>query len=541
MNENLRREDFEDDEPLPDGEEAAPPHTKTMGVVRWVLLGAISLFALIMVLSFFDLTPWGSTTSGSTQYHCPMHPTYVSNQPGDCPICGMSLVEIGSSEDRAADTSKQAETLAKPGQYSCPMHPEVVSDTAGRCPKCNMFLEKVPENAGKYVCPMHPEVVSDQPGQCPKCGMNLKLVPSSSGSSSMEDQSMGSAPVPGLVPVTIEPERQQLIGVRTESVELRRLGSRQTLVGYLVPDEGKIANVHVRISGWVQKLFVNQTGESVKRGDPLLSVYSQELFEAEQDYLQAIQYSSRAAIDSLLALTRTELKDASRERLRLLGMNDSQIQELEAKGKAENTLTIRSPFDGVAIEKSVFEGGYITPDQNLFTIADLRTLWVIADVYEGELGSVSVGQEADVTIDALPGESFAGTVQFVYPTISTGTRSAKVRVELKNPDLKLRPGMYGSVEIRSEQEKVLTISNEAIMDGGDTKYAFVVTGGTRFEPRLLEIGRRANNYSEVLSGLSEGEQVVSSANFLIDSESRLKAAISGMGSSSEDTHVGHGQ
>jgi len=543
-------------EPLPEGEEAPPPLVHTMAIVRWILLGGMTIFALIMVLHYFELNPWANAASGSKQYHCPMHPTYASSQPGECPICGMNLVEIDASGHEAAvkadtthmtmDQAKHPIT-AKPGQYTCPMDPEVISESPGKCSKCGMNLEQVPlAAAGKYTCPMHPEIVRDGPGECPICGMDL--VPMTIATDSSVEQAdhgvggaggLGSAPVPGLVPVTIEPQRLQLIGIRTEKVETRQIDDELRLVGYITPDESRVSNVHFRISGWVQQLFVNETGQAVHKGQPLMSIYSQEVYEAEQNLVQAAARASQPSNDSLLAATRLELLNAAQQRLELLGVPADEVAETLKRGTAAPSISIKSPFDGVVLEKTAYQGGLVSPDQNLFTIADLSTVWILADVYEQDLSRVKIGAEAAVSVDAFPGRPFTGTIQFVYPTLSGNTRTGRVRIELRNPGLELRPGMYGSVRVTNLQGSTLSISSEALMDGGDLKYAFVVHEGTHFEPRLLTVGQRTDNWVEVLSGLREGEMVVSSANFLIDSESRLKAAIAGMGSTKADAHAGH--
>ncbi len=558
MTDQSERYEPNEHEPLPEGEEAPPPFVRTMAIVRWILLGGMTIFAFIMVLHYFELTPWANADTGSKQYHCPMHPTYVSSQPGECPICGMNLVvidasghETAASADTTQMTMDQAghSTAAKPGQYTCPMDPEVISDTPGRCPTCGMYLEQLPPAAaGKYTCPMDPEIVQDGPGECSMCGMDL--VPMTMATDAPVEQAdhgvggaggLGSAPVPGLVPVTIEPQRLQLIGIRTEKVATRQIDDELRLVGYITPDESRVSNVHVRISGWVQQLFVNETGQAVRKGQPLMSIYSQEVYEAEQNLIQAAARSTQPSNDSLLTATRLELLNAARERLELLGVPAEEIAETLKRGVAVPSLSLRSPFAGVVLEKTAYQGGFVAPDQNLFTIADLSTVWILADVYEQDLSKVKVGADAAVSVDAFPGRSFTGTIQFIYPTVSGKTRTGKVRIVLRNPDLELHPGMYGSVRVTNLQGATLAISSEALMDGGDLKYAFVVHEGKHFEPRLLTVGRRTDNWVEVLSGLREGEMVVTSANFLIDSESRLKAAIAGMGSTSADAHAGHGK
>ncbi len=375
--------------------------------------------------------------------------------------------------------------------------------------------------------------------------MNLELVPPDTTTTASTPAAPSTAmpmpnpsPVPGLVSVTIEPQRLQLIGVKTGPVEMRKIEGGIKLVGYVTPDETKVSNLNIRVSGWVQKLYVDQTGQLVSEGQPLLSIYSQDLYQAQQDYLVALATSGQMTGDAVLGSARTQIVDAARERLRLLGIPDEDVTTLVADGKASSELTLRSQFTGIVLNKNVNQGQFVGPGQDLFTIADLRKVWVLADVYEKDLSQIRVGQEVTVTASGVD-EEFQGTVQFIYPTVAEQTRTAKLRIELSNPQMKLRPGMYADVRLTDDSKPVLAMPFDALMDGGETRYAFVVHNGTHFEPRLLNIGRRSDEWVEVLSGLSAGEVVVTSANFLIDSESRLKAAISGMGSTEPNAHAGH--
>lgn len=521
-------------EPLPEGEEAPPPFVHTMAIVRWLLLGAISVFALVMVLNYFGATPWAAASAGATQYHCPMHPTYVSNQPGECPICGMSLVPINAEGKEVAkpDSMKMApgETMptdstpkAKPGQYTCPMDPEVISEKPGKCPKCRMNLEQVPQptsDAGAK------EDMSSMPG----------MTPAATGH---DMNSMGT--VPGLVSVTIEPQRLQLTGIRTDKVQRRKLAERLRVAGYVAADETRTANVHIRTSGWVRSLLVDQTGQYVKAGQPLLTIYSPDLAQAQQDLIVARKATQETIGDSELSYMRKQLLDAARQKLRLLGLSDQDLRTAENSDSVGSDLTLRSPVSGYVLEKTVLSGQFIGADQNLFTIADLSTIWVLADVYEQDFAGIKVGQSAEMTLAAQPGETIAGKVAFIYPSVSTKSRTLRVRLVFANPSLLLRPGMYADVQLLQDNEPVLALPIDAVMDGGETKYTFVVYDGKHFEPRLLKLGRSGGDWIEVLSGISEGDEVVTSANFLIDSESRLKAAIAGMGGAPTSEHAGHGK
>lgn len=540
---------FEEPHPhLPEGEEAPPKHVKTMAMVRWIILGALSLFALVMALNFFGLTPWSSNGGGSVQYHCPMHPTYVSNQPGECPICGMNLVPVGDkgieSHDHSAPPDTSSMPLAKPGQYTCPMHPEIVSDTAGRCPKCNMFLEKVPADSKTFTCPMHPEIESDTSGSCPKCGMDLvekeetSSLPAASASTSAHADHAATSNVPGLASVTIEPHRLQLIGLRTSQATEMPIGSSLPMTGYVTANEKTLSAVSLRISGWVNKLFVTQTGERVEKGAPLARVYSPEIGPAWQEYGIAREYASQTdAVDPQLKAVRTDMLAMAKFRLRQMGLTDDDINS-GASDDFSSTITIRSPATGTVIEKNIVEGQYSATDQPLFVIADLSNVWVVADVYESDLSNVKVGQRVSVTFSTLGNAEYSGEVSFVSPLFSEETRTAQARIVLANPSGQIRPGMYAEIVVKEKSRATLAVPSEAVMDGGAEQYLFVVHDRTHFEPRLVTIGARDNSHTEILSGLTIGEEVVTSANFLIDSESRLKAAIAGMGQTAE-SHAGH--
>lgn len=520
--------------PMPEGEEAPPRFVRTAGTIRWIILGLMSLFALVMVLSFFGATPWSAAVGGATQYHCPMHPTYVSSQPGECPICGMDLVPIAadSTANGAAAKSAESETTHAP-KYYCSMCPEIVSDTMGECSKCGMDLVPVPvAKPGQYQCPMDPQVVSDKPGECPVCGMDLELVTNGGGGGHAGDDraSMSNGNVPGLVALTIEPKRLQSIGVKTGIVARRPLQRRLRLTGYVTPNEEKLATVNVRFSGWVRTLLANQTGQLVKQGEPLLTVYSQDLYQAEQEYVTARSAATRAKVDVALTATRQQILQAATERLRLLGIPDDELQRLEKEVTARSEVTIRSPFSGSVLAKQVLAGQYVGPDQPLFQIADLGRVWVLADLYEQDLRSVQKGMRATMTLDAYPGEEFEGSVQFLYPTISEQTRTMKVRFQFANHDRRLKPGMFAEIRLeKSDAGDVIAVPNDAILDGGTTQYVFVVRGGKHFVPVQVHLGERGDVFTELRGGAGEGDTVVTSANFLIDSESRLQAAIVGMG------------
>jgi RND family efflux transporter MFP subunit len=275
---------------------------------------------------------------------------------------------------------------------------------------------------------------------------------------------------------------------------------------------------------------VSQTGEYVKAGQPMLLLYSPEFLQAEQEYL-----SARGSGD---APGGGEMLESARRRLELLDVTPGEIAALEESGRPLRTLTVRSHLSGYVFAKNIAHGMYVQPGTEMFTVVNLGNLWVLADVYEQEIAFVRAGQQAEMRAAAFPGQVFKGRVHFVYPTVAQQTRTLKVRLEFPNPGLKLRPGMYGDVEIRLDAAEGLVAPAEAVVNTGEQTYVFVARGAGRFEPRAVTVGRRDGEMVEVLSGLAEGDEVVTSASFLIDSESRLKAAMQGMGAM-PGGHAGH--
>jgi len=372
-----------------------------------------------------------------------------------------------------------------------------------------------------YQCPMHPSYTSDKPGECPICGMTLEPVTiGAAGESHAASGRQGD--VPGLTSVHIDPERVQLIGVRFARVERSPLGGELELVGFVTPDESALARVQIRVSGWVRRLYVNQTGEAVKAGQPLLTLYSPELFQTEQEFL-----IEQGAGDSLAHAMAPS--GATERRLRLLGVPDEEIQRLRREGKPLTELPLRSPVNGTVLERGVVEGQYVGADTPLLTVADLSRVWVMADLYEMDFTRVKVGDRARFTADALMGRSFEARVQFVYPTVSPETRTLKARLALDNRDGALRPGMYGRVRVLGRAAIALSVPSEAVVNTGEHSYVFVAHAGGNFEPRLVWTGMPEGDRVQVLRGLAEGDTVVASATFLMDSESRLKAAVAGLG------------
>jgi Cu(I)/Ag(I) efflux system membrane fusion protein len=369
-----------------------------------------------------------------------------------------------------------------------------------------------------FQCPMHPQIIQDHPGTCPICGMDL--VPMNGGGTAvagMEDHAA----------VTIDPERQQLIGLHVERVVEGTVSGEFRALGRVVVDETRVRKVNVKVEGFVEKLFVDFVGKPVAKGQPLFSLYSPEFVSAQREYLLALQ-TQKALSGGSLQGSGGELLESARRRLGLWDVPKETIDHLEKTGEVQKALTLRSPISGVVTVKNVMEGARITPVDILYEITDLSHVWVQVDVYEAELGRAKVGTMAEMTTQASPGRTFKGRVVFVDPVMDPKTRTARARVEFPNPAGELKPEMFGEVVLKGQGRKGMVIPLDAVLDAGTTKVAFVALGEGRFEPRAVTTGTSVGEKVEILSGLKVGDEVVVRANFLVDSESRLKAALAQM-------------
>jgi Cu(I)/Ag(I) efflux system membrane fusion protein len=373
-----------------------------------------------------------------------------------------------------------------------------------------------------WVDPMHPAYKSDKPGKAPDCGMELVPV--------YDDGTMGAMPsstVSGYANVKLTPERQQLIGVQTGVVELRDLGRTVRTVGRIAVDETRLYKVSTKFEGYIEKLYVNVTGQQIRRGQALFSVYSPDLLATQQEYLLAL----RAARQS------PTLLEAARQRLLLWDITPADVRELERSGKARKSLTIASPTSGYVLNKIAVEGARVTPGEALFEIANLDRVWLQADVYESELPYVRVGAPAAMTLSYAPGRTWNGRVTFIAPTVDPMTRTVKVRIEFDNADATLKPDMFGDVTIEQPARRVVVVPESAVLQTGTRAVVFLVRDDGTFEPREVSLGTKAEQFYDVRSGLQAGEKVATQANFLIDSESRLKAALAQMSGPSGHQHA----
>jgi Cu(I)/Ag(I) efflux system membrane fusion protein len=384
-----------------------------------------------------------------------------------------------------------------------------------------------------YYCPMHPSVVQDHPGECPICSMTL--VPKPQGDTKSAAAVKPGTGLPGLAEVDLTPERIQLIGMRTATVKREELGGELRTVGGVAPNERGLAQINTRFAGWIQKLLVSETGERVRRGQALATIYSPDVLRAEQEMLVARGWNAPGGSDARAAHEHdafaSSLDESARRRLELLGISGQEIDEVLRSGKAVEAIAIRSPVDGYVVAKHAVAGVAVQPGTVLFEVADLSQVWVNAEIYEQDISHIRVGQRARLELSSFPGETHAGKVQFIYPVLDSGSRTLRVRLEFKNKTdrdgPRLKPGMYGTVYFDLPRTTGLTVPAEAIVDTGETHYLFVTQEGGHFEPRRVTVGARLKDRVEILSGVREGETVVTTGNFLVDSESRLRAAIEG--------------
>jgi Cu(I)/Ag(I) efflux system membrane fusion protein len=341
---------------------------------------------------------------------------------------------------------------------------------------------------------------------------------------------------PGTVQIT--PDRQQLIGVRIGTVEMKPLEKVIRTVGRVDYDEQRIVTVSPKIGGWIEDLYVDFTGRYVRQGDPLLTIYSPELVSTQEEYLLALRARKSLSKSPFpeVASSGESLAESAKRRLKLWDISDDQIKALEETGQARKTLTLYSPFSGFVLEKMAYKGMSVMPGMALFRLADLSVVWVLADIYEGELPFIRLGQQASVHLSYLPGEPFTGKAIYIYPSLDPQTRTAKVRFELPNPQGKLKPEMYANVEIKIHLGQKLVVPEGAVIDTGVRQLALVDKGSGYFEPREIKVATKVDDYYEVVRGLKAGEKVVTSANFLIDSESKLKEALGGMAGMDHGSH-----
>ena len=406
----------------------------------------------------------------------------------------------------------------------------------------------VPLEAGLYYCPMHPSFTSDHPGNCPICSM--KLIPLEGASTDrheVENDEIASSAAPADIPppaegpqgatspatVFVPPQKQQLIGVKLSEVKRAPVSVETRAVGKVAYDETRVAHIHTKVSGWIEEVFVNFVGKPVRKGEALFTIYSPDLVASQEEYLLALRAQKELGESSFseVADGSRRLVESARRRLELWDMTAAQIEALEREGKVTRTVAIHSPVDGIVTERAAYHHGrYVTPELDLYTIVDVSRVWVLADVYEYELPFMKVGAVAEIELPyASDAKPLRGRVLFVYPFLQPATRTVQVRTEFPNPDLVLRPDMFVNVRLRTDLGPRFVVPKDAVMDTGEKQYVFVDLGEGYFEPRQVKAGPEVAEGRVIDEGLEEGERVVTAANFILDSESRLKGAFDALG------------
>jgi RND family efflux transporter MFP subunit len=502
----------------------------------WWGLGLILVLAVLAGLYFSGLVPlpFGKEKPKALCYVSPKNPNFIKAVPGK-DLEGNELVPVYPTEPSAQPTgpavapSPPAERKIK--YWVSPMDPKFIRDKPGKDP---MGMDLVPvyeagpaaaaapapgakkERKVKYwVDPMDPNYVRNKPGKAP-CGMDLVPVYEEEGEAA-----------PGAIAVS--PATIQSMGVRTAKVEVRPLSRMTLAVGMVTFDERNLNVITTKVDGWVDRLNINATGDPVRRGQTLLSIYSPELVSAQEEYLLAVRNLKVMKNSPVkeLAEGAQRLVAASRRRLAYFDISAAQINELERTGQVRKHLTLYSPANGIVTKRMTTQGMYTKAGMPLLELADLSTIWVDADIYQYELPWIQVGQTVTMSLEYLPGESFQGKIDYIYPYLKEATRTARVRLRFPNPQLKLKPEMFAQVRIESPVTyNAVVVPADAVIDTGLKQHVFIALGQGHFEPREVKLGIMGNDdVREVLSGLKGGEDVVTSAQFMLDSESRFREAV----------------
>lgn len=487
---------------MPEGAEPPPPGVKLMSVVRWAILAVTAALAIFVWGAWALEHRAAKTTAGEVngpRYQCPMHPQIVSNEPGECPICHMDLVPI--AKDRAA---------AAPSA-DAPLKPLVILDDAGPL---------------TFWCPMDKEVRASKPGQCPICKMALEPIPEGgdpyardAGAHAGHAHAAGATPPgttpPGTTPITLALDRVQSIGVRTALAEEGATATSLRVTAVVEEPEQGTAEVHVRSPGFVEQIQVAQTGVLVSAGQPLLSLYSPEILQAQQELLVTSAWTGDASV----------APSAARTKLELLGMTPADIDKVIATRTPLRAISVVAPRGGYVAKKNVVLGSYVTPGATLYEIQDLSRVFVVADVFLRDMPHVKLGSEARFVPSGHAEGAATAKIDLVYPVVNALARTQRVRLQLPNAGRRFSPGQYGIVEIATPSRRAVTIPRDALVDTGSATYVFVVEAEGRYAPRTVEVSGTDRDRIVIAAGLAAGERVVSGATFLIDSESRLRASL----------------
>ncbi|HET6438916.1 MAG TPA: efflux RND transporter periplasmic adaptor subunit [Anaeromyxobacter sp.] len=446
----------------------------------------------------------GATPASAREtWQCPMHPTIVQDHPGECPICGMKLVKVATPV---------------PGGGSGPQAPKGERRLA--------FYRNPMGNGETSPVPM-------------KDSMGMDYIPV------YEDELNGataaSAEVEGLTAVSIDPDRQQLIGLRTAPAELGSVGGAWRTNGKVTVDETRVHHVNLKVGGFVGHSHAGFVGQTVKKGEPLFTLYSPELLAAQDEYLLALRTRDQLRKSGMDGSDGNDLVESARRKLELWDIPEAEIQRLEEAGQAEKELTFYAPASGVITKRDALPGMRVNAGDMPIEMVDLSRVWVLADVYESELRHVKVGMSATLSLKAYPNRTFKGRVAFIAPQLDPATRTVAVRLEFANPTGELKPEMFGEVVLQGSSRRGLRIPSDAVIDSGTKNIVFLALGEGKFQPREVQLGDADGDRVEVMKGLSPGDRVVTRANFLIDSESRLKASLAALsGGQKAPDHAGAG-
>ncbi len=478
-----------------------------------------------------------SKRHANPNYVCPMHPQIVKGEEGNCPICGMDLVlkepieedvpknkqaasmptmspTMSSMDDVKNDSVLKHSKRHSDPNYVCPMHPQIVKGEEGNCPICGMDLvlkepldeePMVKSNKEKkilyWVAPMDANFRRDEPGQSP---MGMDLVP-------VYDQGDSDNSGDGFPRITINASTAQNMGVRIEKAKINELSRTINTIGSVTYNDDSLHHVHARASGWVEKVYSKSLGDPVTKGKALLEYYSPDIVAAQKDLLIA----RRAG---------TSLARASKTRLRDLNVPQSIIDKVSRTGKSQNRVPIVANHSGVITRIGIKDGMYITPGTEIYTIADLTTVWIIVDVFEHQLSWVEVGDKAEIQVQAVLGKTWQGKVDYIYPELNPKTRTLKVRLSIKTPKQQLKPNMFADVTLLTSSKQALTVPSEAIIYYENSPRVVKVVAENKYQPIEVKIGLKSNGKVEILEGIEDGDQILVSGQFMIDSESNLQAS-----------------
>jgi len=517
--------------------------------IWWMSLGALVVMLVAVPLGLQPFAGWihhslghhnahePSEAANATLWTCPMHPTILMEEPGSCPICGMDLVPVEASEEMSPEPHAHAAEGVQ--LWTCGMHPEVIQEEPGICPICHMDLtplridesntvvgrQEQGDGGGEreilfYRNPMDPSINSPVPR---KDEMGMDYVP-------VYADEAGPVAAQGAI-VTIDPSTQQNMNVLTQRVERRDITNEIRTVGSLGYDQERMVSVTTKYSGFIEKTYVNYVGEPVEKGQPLFEIYSPELVQTEQELLSAVRYVRSMSGATEEAQGRAEaLLQSARQRLTYWDISSDQIRELEETGVIFRTLQVSAPASGVVMKRMPgLEGMATMPGMELLHIADLSNLWLTVEVFDEQLSWIDSGSPATVTLTYFPGVTFRGRVRYIEPEVSEKTRTIQLTLDVPNHDRRLRVGMYATMVFEPVAAvDAIAIPSESVIRTGKRDLVVVALGGGRFAPREVVLGPRSGGFVQVLEGLSDGDEIVTSSQFLIDSESNLREAIQKM-------------